>query len=308
MRSLDLTRPLLRWLYANELPSEVVLVCPYTELGKVPRSAVVVEVPACLGTAQAGLCAQLLASGEETVHIAQECEDAWSGANSPQALIEFFVGAQRWDRAARRRGTRRPEILYLGQIPLPRRMVLGFIGVPKGELSLTDDEHTRELEAVRILRQRGQVAAEQEEVVTEVHSKARLLGASGCTACGVCVTACPHEALSLPVEGSQANLIFDVNRCQGDLQCVQLCPVGALQDHGPLPLHRLGEAEEITLATIPVATCSRCRATHHEVGEPYCQSCRSRVHGGFGATADVAELIERARKHRELLFGSPDIQ
>lgn len=306
MRSQDLTRPLLRWLYVNQVRDGVILVCPYTDLGKVPRTMTVVETPTCLGSASGGLCAQLLAIEAGPIHIAEGCEEPEEPGHSG-ALLDLFPTLKRWEPGGKRRGTRRPGVLYLGQIPLPRRMVLGFVKPPKGPLDLSDDEHTRELAALEILRTRGHLRESSSVVAAsgELATRGRRLDASGCVACSVCVSACPHGALSLPALETAASLIYDPNLCQGDLQCVQLCPVGALTDEGPLPIASLGTFAKRVLANVPVARCHKCRAAHADTSQKYCRSCQGRISGGFGATANVDELLELAKRQRELLFGSP---
>ena len=303
MSSRDLTRPLLRAMYVEGVPDEVVLVCPYTPLDRVARGVWAVELPECIGSEVAGLCAQLLASGVEKVHIADTCTDRPDVASARQALYDLFPDVTPWEPPRRRFGTRKPEVLQLGHIPLPRRMVLGFISVPEGALVLGRSEHQRQLDALEILRDAGRLNEQVGSQTEEVTSLARELTVRGCTACGVCVLSCPLGALSLPVSGGSASLVYNPTLCEGVLQCVQLCPEGAMVDGAPIPLTDLAGVQAITLAQVPVAQCARCRAYHHEADEEYCLGCRRLVTGGFGTVGDIDALIERAQKHRQALFG-----
>lgn len=299
MSAPDLSRPLLRWLYVNQVPDTLILVCPYTPIGRVPKGAVVVELTDCAGPQDTGLCAQLLASGVRRVHIAECCTTP--EGEGPGSLYELFPDVTAWQEPTSRWGTRSPDILYLGHIALPRRMVLGLAGKVAGPLNLAASEQLRELQALEQLRETARIR--EQAPAAGARSAARNLSADGCVACGVCVAACPESALKLPVRDDAATLTFDSSLCQGGLQCVQLCPVGALTDGGVIPLTELAGAGVRILSEVPVATCQKCWVRHPDVGQPYCQSCRIRQESGFGATANVEELIERARKHREALFG-----
>ena len=64
---------------------------------------------------------------------------------------------------------------------------------------------------------------------------------SRCMKCGVCVTSCPHEALSLAQEGGRIIIAVDEERCIDCGICAEQCPVqvmhlpegaGASQDAG----------------------------------------------------------------------------
>lgn len=307
----DLSRPLLRWLYVQGVPETMVLTCPYTEVLRVPKGALVVETTACLAAEDAGLVAQLLASGVKRILLAETCPGAGGAVGH---LETVFPRVARFEEPGRRPGTRRPEVLFLGSIPLPRRMVLGLSVVAKGTLSLGVDEQLRIADSLQILRREGGVrdvpaglgpAASQEQLG---ESAARALTAEGCTACGICVNVCAHGALAIFEGEGTAELLYRPASCQGDLQCVSVCPAGALLDGGELPMLSLDPEKVEILAEVPVEFCEKCRARHHEVGQGLCQSCRAREQVGFGATADVKELARRAqafrRKHGLTLPGA----
>ena len=119
------------------------------------------------------------------------------------------------------------------------------------------------------------------------------LGAVGCTACGVCVRACPHEALTLTVSGGVATLAHLRARCRGERRCLDLCPERALSDGGPLDLRDAAGA--VALATLAVRACARCGATIPAGGEALCRVCRARRAKPLGS-ALPPELDRRLRR------------
>ncbi|UCG42477.1 MAG: FAD-dependent oxidoreductase [candidate division WOR-3 bacterium] len=56
-----------------------------------------------------------------------------------------------------------------------------------------------------------------------------------CRACGECIEACPHEALSLVAWRSGLEVAqVDVSRCRGCGNCLTVCPSGAIYDRPPV--------------------------------------------------------------------------
>lgn len=123
--------------------------------------------------------------------------------------------------------------------------------------------------------------------------------ASGCTACGVCVQACPQDALRLSTDGASVSLLHASDLCRGEQQCVALCPVEALSIHGQLPWVDVLERRPRVLATVETATCERCRARFPaDSGLQLCETCRIRRSDPFGSHLPAAALaLLRARGH-----------
>lgn len=125
------------------------------------------------------------------------------------------------------------------------------------------------------------------------------LEASGCTACGVCVQACPHDALSIVTEGNVTSLQHLPGACEGEQQCVTLCPVGALTISGPLQWSSVLDGSPQSLATFTTAICQRCRARYPAAPESqFCETCRVRRSDPFGSHLPSAAIdLLRARGH-----------
>ncbi|MGC3954768.1 MAG: 4Fe-4S binding protein [Propionicimonas sp.] len=288
----DLTRPLVRWLSAHDIPRRVVLLCQDAVLPGGERHSLMIRVPGCLAEASIALPAQLLAGGVAEVAVLPCPSD---GAAVRDRLAQWrrviLAGLELLDDAPPLgRWQRSPEELVLGQVPVPRRMLLGLGGRPDFPLDPADDETGRTLAALALLQQRGQaapqpVATGDAEPVAEPdeNSPAHKLVVAGCTACGVCVQACPHDALQLSHTDRASTLSQARDTCRGELACVRLCPVAAITDAGGLTLQELWREPRAVLATVATATCPRCRTRHPGPAGSLCPTCDFRSHHAFGS-------------------------
>jgi len=82
-----------------------------------------------------------------------------------------------------------------------------------------------------------------------------------CIGCLACVRACKTGALSYSDENGVRRIAFEPRLCDGDLLCVDVCPVNAVKG---FPNHESGESS----ATFELARCERCgRLTSFTVKE-----------------------------------------
>jgi NAD-dependent dihydropyrimidine dehydrogenase PreA subunit len=264
---------LLRWIAAHDVPRRVVLLCDDTPLPDAGRGDLVVRVPGCLKDASIGLPAQLLACGVPEV-VVVVCGDSPDEVRATADLWRRTIlsGVEVDDDPA-------PRVRWLGATPVSRRGLLGLRSLEGFPLDLDADETARTLAALGILRDRGQAAPEVSEA-----SPARALAVVGCTACGVCVEACPHDALALVHDGATSTLLHARDACRGDLDCVRLCPVDAFTDGGPIPLDDLAREPGRTLAVVATTTCPRCFARHGGASGVLCPACTFRVENAFGSS------------------------
>lgn len=107
------------------------------------------------------------------------------------------------------------------------------------------------------------------------------LAADGCVACGVCVQACPHDALDLRTTRDQSVLLHHPDRCRGERACVTACPVDALSVTGPLPWQPVMAGSPLPLARLATRACDRCGATIPR-GAAMCEPCQRRDERPFG--------------------------
>ncbi len=365
----DATRSLLRWISAHDMPSEIVLVCARAPLPNVARDALIVQIDGGLQAVTVALPAQLLAMGVPQVSMG-ECDHAHqrpapaeiSPAASRSVLpAEVGLAASATDtiaawrrvlpelatwtgRATRHvhRHVRRSQVLRFGQVPVPRRVVLG-LGVldtvvgdsgaggsgdgSRAALDLSLDDEARALDVLHLLEAQGRAdLSSMHEGPDGVQAPATIetggaeLVADGCVACGVCVRACPHEALSLefvPDEGdvtaamgdesqlreaSRARLVQRADQCRGELECVSLCPVDALASEGRLSAADSLDGAVRELAVVPVTACERCGMRHPASEGALCKTCSFRDAHAFGTSlppglmADMVARSERARR------------
>ncbi|QIK72633.1 ferredoxin family protein [Propioniciclava coleopterorum] len=116
----------------------------------------------------------------------------------------------------------------------------------------------------------------------EPGSSAVALAASGCVACGVCVRACPHDALDLAHEADRSVLTQIPERCSGEQACVRLCPHDALSVAGAFSLFDLARTPTAELAVVATAGCKRCGARHPAAEGELCPPCAFRSRNAFG--------------------------
>ncbi|MEO7588840.1 MAG: 4Fe-4S dicluster domain-containing protein [Arachnia sp.] len=273
-----------RWLFRNDVAS-VVLTChggQEAALGTKRRAAL--ETPACLRDLPVHRLVDLWLSGvRDVVATPGTCcrtdelalvVDGWRATLGE--LLSFTVidaaPVRSWSWS-----------LSPTRVPLDRR---GLLGLRQGEQpwpthAVDADGHARLLTSLR---------AAGVTSLPEPPPGVVLL-ASGCTACGVCVAACPHDALSLAVVGADTSLNHAPDVCRGEQQCVALCPVDALTVAGALPWAAVLGAEPQVLASVRTSVCTRCQAQFPaDSGSAWCEPCRIRRSDPFGSHLPAAAI------------------
>ena len=299
----DPSLALLRWLLAVDLPECAVLACDHAELPPVPQDAVGVRVVGCLADVSLALPAQLLACGIGSLEVVACPEHPEAVARRvavwQSTLIEVAPASSTTSTISLRRGG---PVFDLASPMLPRRFVFGLLRARDLPFDLSLDEEARGLVALRLLASQGRVQWASSQAAEEPRSPqdgaagatsatqsgpddrvAVSLRAQGCTACGVCVRACPHQALELTALDGTSVLRHLVDACRADQACVRLCPESALSTTGNLSLLHLAERRAVELARVPTRACPRCGANHPAVGGDLCAACRFRSANPFGS-------------------------
>lgn len=294
----DPTRALLRWLAAHDTPECVLLACADAPVPRVGRRTVVVRLEGCVRDVGIGLPAQLLASGVAAVEVLPCPAAPDAAAEQVASWGDVLPGGVR-PFTPPRRGRSRPEILSLGHVPLPRRTLLGLGLRDTTALDLDLDDAGRTLAALRLLEESGRARPRDaggpaDERTAAAAAAARLL-VDGCTACGVCVRACPHDALVLDHSDGVSTLTHLREQCRSELDCVRLCPADAFSSPGPLALAELLEEPVAVLAQLTTAACERCGAAHPAGEGGLCPTCRYREGNAFGSALPPAVLARLAR-------------
>lgn len=270
---------LLRWLHAHDLPKEVVVVCEHTVAPKLGRGRQLVVWDGCLKDSSIGVPAQVLALGIAKVSVLPcPVDPAGVGAQVArwQSLTPGLVGEAEVKRAI----WPGPEPLHLGKIAMPRRVLLGLGLRDAQPIPLKADDTTRTLAAIELLTERGQIGRGEG---LQAQLGGVRLGVTGCTACGVCVQACPTGALELRHRAGGSELWQHSELCRGEQQCVSLCPVHAVWVQGPMQLGDLLDEPERRLAAVASARCARCGAAHPAEEGELCQVCAYRAANPFGS-------------------------
>lgn len=257
----DSVSGLLRWILAHDLPTKVILTCAHARELDPGKSELGVVLQGCIAHAPIGLPAQILACGVSRVEW-RPCPENSQGyarmAGIWRGLTPGLVG----EVAPGKKHFRHGEVIDLAAVPLPRRVLFG--AADEGSLNLTDDDQARTIAALRHLRERGWI-----NDIADVSAAAAgiRLHVSGCTACKVCVQACPHGALELRASTGTSgqtvhSLIQDTERCRSCQACVRFCPVQAITAGAQHTFTDVLEGRRDLLTQVITRTCTRCGAVY----------------------------------------------
>jgi len=308
------TRPLRRWLAADAAPTAVVVVCresaPAT--GRARRTGVrevLYRLDGCLADLPPSALLEILAGGASSVTAElYDCARRSAGqavidAVAPIAAalcpgrpvtctLEPIAAAPERHHASdrphrrRTRARRASAVIELDarSMPVSRRRL-----VTRGDLLAPPDPHpgVRLAAVVRELVGDGSVPADLDDIATGVAD----LAAAGCGGTGVCVRACPTDALTLTftdlgpdgaTSAQQFALTMDPARCIDCGLCTQLCPESAMSRKGTLAWSSLLDGARVPLQVRLVRRCDRCQ-TPYRGAEPLCEVCAFRSTHPFGS-------------------------
>lgn len=271
---------LLRWLVAHDLPKEVALACPHTQVGKAPSGTQLVVWDACLKEASVGIPAQLLALGINRVTVLDCPQDAQAVAAKAAEWESITPGLVARVAELPRSLRHGPETLRLGQIPVPRRVMLGMGFRDDAAIPVKSDDTDRTLAAIELLTAKGLIA--RGTGLSGQLGGVRL-SATGCVACGVCVRACPTGALELIHQEDASWVVENLDRCRTAGECVRLCPEHVMWMVGETSLADLLDTPRITVARVPTAACTRCGMRHPSDEGDLCRTCTFRAKNPFGS-------------------------
>ncbi|WP_158371062.1 NADH-quinone oxidoreductase subunit I [Cellulosimicrobium cellulans] len=310
----DALGPVLRWLARLPDPVHLHLLCAGTP-GRLraPRRAVAVRLAGCGADLPASAFLELVAAGALSVTVhdvhpgagAAAADDVLRRAGRPERVL---VVPPRDPPGARARPVR--DAAGLG---LPRRAALApAAAVRPGGRRRAGTEPARLRDALAAL---GVPADRPADVPEEAPGNGRagqgsaspgpgdacpgrgadrsvlVLGAPGCTACGVCVRGCPEDALRLVgTDDRPAAVVLrqDVAACTGCGGCAELCPTGALRLAPAPPWAAVVGAGVHDVARVLTRTCARCRAPFGGGEGGLCPVCAYRRAHPFGSSAPPA--------------------
>ena len=161
--------------------------------------------------------------------------------------------------------------LRVSQPPMTRRGILARRAPEPVVVHASDDPRARLVDSLRAL------GGDQ----VEGRAPALELDASGCIACGVCVKACPHDALELGTAGGRTALVQYPDRCQGERDCVVACPSQVISIVGHHDWGSVLAGRPLPLARLSTSTCQKCRSLIPQ-GTTLCAACAARADDPFG--------------------------
>ncbi len=246
-------RRLLAWAAATR--PDIVLLCDHSAAPRLPRTHTPLRLNSCVGELPDYMVPELLVAGAASVALActarTEVLDALPLASMPEGPVLLAAAEVPADEA-----------------PLPRRALLG--AAPAVAIDTDASADVRLADALRALG----VGYDRPTMANDLHS-------DGCTACGVCVLACPDGALSLVGEGTTA-LVHDRTACTSCQRCVRLCPPSVLSSAGAVSLRTLTNVPQVTLEAVPTAHCAKCGQLFRSSEPGLCPTCAFRRAQPFG--------------------------
>lgn len=135
---------------------------------------------------------------------------------------------------------------------------------------------------------------------------ANLKVSEACTACGVCATACPTQALIFEKTENNKNftLTFSAPDCIGCEICANVCAPAAISiEHNPSFEDVFGPGKPVVLQSGQLVRCSRCNALMAaKPGVRLCPLCEKRRKNPFGSLLPPGMKVpERLAKKKSLL-------
>ncbi len=266
----------------------------HPEPGRGERRRLVVQLAGCAAELPQSSLLLLAAAGVEVRVRADGCAhaaDLERSAASVRAVLAA-CGADRDLLVVERPESRaRRDVHQLGALPpLSRRQLLLLphrVDVAAPEPGST--EHERSLFAIRQLAGGAIPAA-----VRVLPAPSAVLAAPGCTACGVCLRACPELALRIDRSETEFTLVESLQACIDCGQCIALCPEHVLARSGAATWGDVADGTTRELAQGPARTCERCRATFRPHGdEALCRTCAFRRANPFGSALHEQRTQER---------------
>lgn len=225
-------------------------------------------------------------------------------AAEAEVVVRLCPAAARtvWDRVAGiTAGRVRPgalvgepaAVVHLSHPPVSRRGILRPLADKPVVPHDSDDPQERLVESLRLLG------------VGDAPGRAPglALAVSGCIACGVCVRACPHDALELGTAGTRSTLVQHPDRCQAEQACVAACPETAISVTGHHDWATVLAGRAVPLARVATTACEKCHAAIPH-GWTMCEACARRTEDPFGWHVPDHLVDKLPARLRDRLAGS----
>jgi len=284
--------PLLRWLGDQPDARKVWLVC-HDEARSVhaPPEVTVVRLLGCAGELTSASYLEAAAAGATTGIelnvLVCSCPQAWRiGASIALAntLLAAWPGGPTVGCNAVEKGHRRVRVNDISRLAVSRRRLLflsrlDHVWMPE----VQRDQRCRTLAALRCLRTK----LGSPDALSDLEAPSARLAAGECTACGVCVRACPSGALCIQQGDDGAGgfaLSVSLASCVDCDRCLELCPSGTLTKVGQAAWARLIDDESEVVAVGSADRCSHCGGVFAGgAAGSYSPLCRFKMENPFGS-------------------------
>lgn len=282
-------RPLVRWTADEPDPPRVLLRCEHdTSPVSAPSGATVVRLGGCAGGLTAASYLEVVAAGAAHLGVLTSgCPGAGRVENEvgeADRLLGAWPGHARVRCEVPQHDWRRAQLYDIHRLPVSRRSLFTFApATPRWAADISAGERERVLAAMRRL-----AGTEIPPALRGLAAPAADLVAAGCSACGVCVRACPSGALRLdrgePDGVGAFTLVSSAARCDDCGRCVSLCPSQVLVKRGQASWARLVENALTTVGTGESRRCVSCGASFVDDSPgDRCPLCAFRLDHPFGS-------------------------
>lgn len=281
--------PLVRWTADEPEPPRILLRCEHDASPvTAPPGAMVVHLGGCAGALTAASYLEVVAAGAaglgvlvsgcpalDRVEREVEAADRLLGVWPDCPMVRCEAPRQDW---------RRAQVHDIHRLPVSRRGLLTFaLPAPRWAAGVSAGERARLLAVLRRLSGTGIPPA-----LRSLAAGAADLVAPACSACGVCVRACPNGALRLDraeaAPGGEFTLVSAVAKCDDCGRCVALCPSHTLAKRGQADWAQLLEGRLATVGAGSARRCMSCGATFVDSGSAdRCPLCAFRLANPFGS-------------------------
>ena len=262
----DSLRELLRFLSAGDVPETLILACDHSPRPRVPRRACALHYDACWGEAPLGSLAQILALGVGRIAFVP-CSRDGGLRRLLQLGDTVFPGRLRlWEQP--HQGRFAGNWVEVSRLGVSRRSILGLSTTCALDISANWQE--RSAQAFALLGVREPPPDPPPSWTLQV---------STCSVCGVCVAACPHEALSLTPDPEDANVLIltqDLASCEADGTCLKLCPERTLAVRDHPTWAEIHDGATRTLTAVNTKVCPSCHNRFPATTGDLCRLCAYR--------------------------------
>lgn len=262
---------LLLWIADQPDPPMVELICAaHSGPTRGHRDTVIVRLDGCATGLSAASYLEVMAAGPAALGVRIDgcpaAEHIRATVKAANQLLASCPQATPIACGSVPDGRSRRPVYDLHRLPVSRRRLLG-LSRPTTRFTpdVRADERSRILAALRVLIGADPTTPNAVSALRELTSHSANLSANSCTGCGICVRACPSNALvldrTIDDSGERFLLTFAPADCRDCGRCVTLCPTRCLTRSGAVDWAQVIDGSRRPLAAGQIRRCTRCGDT-----------------------------------------------